>query len=421
MTKLEFLLRKLSSQLWVRPAIFSLAAVGWVVLSFFADRLFGELRNINIEKETLINLFSILASTMLTVATFSVSAISTAFASVATSATPRATSIVMGDARIQSTLAAFLAAFIYAVVSITFLSAVNFGTSGRFVLFCGFTLLVGWVLMSFLGWVDRVSRLGRLNDTLTRVFEKARTAFSDPEIAGYYGGKGFTKGQLPGNSTVIRYDCFGYVQHLDMKTLQGIAEEHDGRLWLDVRPGTFVTSESPVAWFSASKSPDEETLDKIRRALTVGREREYQTDPRFSMILLAEISDRALSPAVNDPGTAIEVLAVQLELFYDWADIKESHRSEDDVKYDRIYVPEITAEDLIFDAFTPIARDGAGMIEVGIRLQKALRSLMHHSHAPLREAAGRFRHIALELADRALPLESQRKILHDLARRPLDN
>lgn len=420
MTKIEFLLRKLSSQLWVRPAIFSLAAVGWVILSFFADRLFGELRHIDIEKETLINLFSILASTMLTVATFSVSAISTAFASVATSATPRATSIVMGDARIQSTLAAFLAAFIYAVVSITFLSAVNFGTSGRFVLFCGFTILVGWVLMSFLGWVDRVSRLGRLNDTLTRVFEKARTAFSDPEIAGQYGGQVWSGGDLPKDSVVIRHDHFGYVQHLDMPTLQDIAEACDAQLHMNVRPGTFVTSHAPIAWLSRGGTPDDDTIGKIRKCLTLGRERDYQTDPRFSMILLAEISDRALSPAVNDPGTAIEVLSVQLELFYNWADNKETHRSESDIKYDRVHIPEITAEDLVFDAFTPIARDGAGMIEVGIKLQKALRTLMHHRHAPLKKAAGDFRHIALELAERSLPIESQREIIRRLAHSPLD-
>jgi uncharacterized membrane protein len=38
--------------------------------------------------------------------------------------------------------------------------------------------------------------------------------------------------------------------------------------------------------------------------------------------------------------------------------------------YDRIAVPELTIEDLFEDAFRPLARDGAGNIEVMIRLQK---------------------------------------------------
>src|SRR5690606_8706507 len=107
--------------------------------------------------------------TMLTVATFSVSAIAAAYTSVATSATPRATRLVMGDSAVQNTLAAFLATFIFAVVSLTAISAIDFEASGRFMLFVGFVFLVGWVLLSFLRWVDRVTRLGRMSDTLGRI------------------------------------------------------------------------------------------------------------------------------------------------------------------------------------------------------------------------------------------------------------
>lgn len=63
MTKLQFYLSKLASQLWVRPTILSLAAIGWVALSFFSDRFLPQAAKIDITKETLINLFTILAST----------------------------------------------------------------------------------------------------------------------------------------------------------------------------------------------------------------------------------------------------------------------------------------------------------------------------------------------------------------------
>lgn len=418
MTRLAFFLSKSARRLWVRPTIFSLGAIGWVALSYFGSTLVPAANRVDISRETLISLFSILASTMLTVATFSVSAISSAFNSVATSATPRATSIVMGDARIQSTLAAFLAAFIYAVVSITALSAVPFGPAGRFLLFVGFVILVGWVLMSFLGWVDRVSRLGMLGDTLGRVTTAARKAFSDPEIAGALGGRHHSEGSRPEDGHIVRSECFGYVQHIDLEKLQDLAEEWEADVWMEVRPGALLAARSPIAVIRSNKALDDEASKRVRDCLTTGSDRSYETDPRYSMILLAEVAGRALSPAVNDPGTAISVIAIQLELFHAWA---ENHgKRTADCPFDRVWVPEITARDLVFDALTPLARDGAGMIEVGLRLQKGLRALRQMDNKELRDAAEEFRDTALELSDRALPIASQREAVRKCAERPLE-
>ncbi|MCB1089983.1 MAG: DUF2254 domain-containing protein, partial [Verrucomicrobiae bacterium] len=64
----------------------SLLVVAWVALAWVGDEYLPENWPVEISRETLMNLFGILASTMLTVATFSVSAISSAYASVANSA-----------------------------------------------------------------------------------------------------------------------------------------------------------------------------------------------------------------------------------------------------------------------------------------------------------------------------------------------
>jgi uncharacterized membrane protein len=416
MTKTQFYLTKTASMLWIRPTILSLTAIGWVGLSYFADSLLPMAWKVNIEKSTLINLFSILASTMLTVATFSVSAVATAFGSVATSASPRATAIVMSDSGIQSTLAAFLGSFIYAVVSITALSALNFGAPGRFMLFLGFVLLVGWVLMSFVRWVDRVSRLGKLADTLQRLTVAARAAFAEPETAGLLGGRGLEERARPEQATVLHADRFGYVQYLDMEKLQTIAEELDGEIWLEVRPGSLLTKNAPIGSLQFAKTPEEADLKRVLKCISAGHNRDYKTDPRFALILFAEVADRALSPAVNDPGTAINVISIQLELFHTWAENARSKSEPDGPKFSRIFVPEITAEDLLADAFTGIARDGAGMIEVGLRLQKALRALTLMNDDRLTAAALAFRETALELSDRALPVESQRAAVRRVAR-----
>ncbi|MEZ5202287.1 MAG: DUF2254 family protein [Micropruina glycogenica] len=52
----------------------------------------------------------------------------------------------------------------------------------------------------------------------------------------------------------------------------------------------------------------DDQLDAVRRAFEINAHRTYDQDPRLGLVALAEIAIRALSPAVNDPGTAIEVL-----------------------------------------------------------------------------------------------------------------
>lgn len=104
-------------------------------------------------------------------------------------------------------------------------------------------------------------------------------------------------------------------------------------------------------------------------------------------MVLCEIASRALSPAVNDPGTAIHVIGTFVRLFHQWS--TESQGNPPELRYDRIHVSGLLAQDMLDDAFTGIARDGASVVEVGIRLQKALESLSTFDFEPVAQAAVR--------------------------------
>jgi uncharacterized membrane protein len=111
-----------------------------------------------------------------------------------------------------------------------------------------------------------------------------------------------------------------------------------------------------------------------------------------------------LSPAVNDPGTAINVIGTLLRLFAVWS---EPHKDEDkpEPKYDRVHVPEVSVHDMFDDAFTATARDGAGVVEVAMRLQKALHSLTRIGDSDMRNAAQYHQKLALKRAQIALNIE----------------
>ena len=79
-----------------------LAAVGWVSIAYASAENMPEKMKIGVSREILINLLGIMASTILTVATFSVAAMVSAFAAVSNTAIPRATRIVMADSTTQN-------------------------------------------------------------------------------------------------------------------------------------------------------------------------------------------------------------------------------------------------------------------------------------------------------------------------------
>ncbi|MFD2256365.1 DUF2254 domain-containing protein [Luteolibacter algae] len=398
------------SRLWVKPAIMSLAAVLWVSFAYFGAFLLPEDMRVVVKREILINLLGIMASTMLTVATFSVAAMVSAYSAVSTTATPRATRIVMQDRSSQNSLTSFLAAFIYAIIALVAISIVEYGAGGRVLLFAGYSGVLIWVLISFVRWVDRVSKLGRMGDTLERVEESCRETFSSPETMGTLGAK--TADDSPVTGARITADIIGYVQNIDVAELNEIAGELGTSIRVMERPGAFVDPHDALVTVLNHPNLEEEMITRIRNTFQLGDSRRVSSDPRFGMILLSEIADRALSPAVNDPGTAIVVLGIQVRLMEMWS---QHHNKEEKIKYEHIEVPPLSAEDLLDDAFTAISRDGAGIFEVGARIQKSLAVLGRLSGGIFASAARRHSRLALEQAELSLVTDDHKKIVRQLA------
>lgn len=411
MTKTEYLLRELRSRLWVKPSIMGFAAVLWVSGAYIAsDKLPGKLL-VDIDGKVLINLLGIMASTMLTVATFSVAAMVNAYSAVSTTATPRATRILMQDRSTQNSLTAFLSAFIYSIIALVAISvAPYYGIGGRFLLFAGYVAMIVWVLVSFIKWVDRVSKLGRMGDTLEHVERSCKEAFGSGETMGTLGAKNAQCNPPEGGR--VMSGIIGYVQNIDVSALNEIASELETTIRVIERPGAFVDPTDALVAVADHDELDDELTERIKGCFQLGDTRRVGSDPRFGLILLSEIADRALSPAVNDPGTAIAVLGIQSRLMEDW---KCHLSSENEVKYENVEVKPLDPEDLLDDAFTAISRDGAAFFEVGSRIQKSLAALAKCGNESLAKAARRHSDLALEQAMKSLPTDYHRKLIKSLS------
>lgn len=211
--------------------------------------------------------------------------------------------------------------------------------------------------------------------------------------------------------TPIYSSEFGYIQHLNMERLQEVATQLKGIIRLNCRPGTFVSPNRVIAYIVSAQ--DEIPIDdkeKLTKAFIIDKTRSFYADPRFGLIALNEIASRALSPAINDPGTAISIINSYVRLFHLWFK-KPDQGASPNVKYNRIEVPEIEASDIFDDAFRPIARDGANNIEVMIRIQKALTSIYTIVPSDVKEVVVNTSQEAYERAEIALQYAKDLELL----------
>lgn len=104
-----------------------------------------------------------------------------------------------------------------------------------------------------------------------------------------------------------------------------------------------------------------------------------------------------------------------MRLFVLWSEpIEEGDRQIS--ACDRVEVPEISLRDMFDDAFTAIAREGAGAIEVSGRLQKALASLASIGDAEMRDAAIYHSRPALARAEHVLEIPEDLEVVRTLAK-----
>lgn len=395
---------RIGQLLWWRPLLFCLASILAVLTATWLDESMSLVGLPTISAESLHGLLQVMSSSMLVVATFAVGSMVSAYASAATTATPRSFPLVVADDLSQNALSGFIGAFIFSVVAQVALHNRAFGDSGRmllFVLTCG---LFALVILLLIAWVQRIAHLGRLGNVIDRVEACTREALERRVADPFLGGVPRVAAEEAGAGALLHADAPGYVRSVDLVALQACAGRHGLRLQLLALPGVFASAVRPLLRVEGVPSPD--VVKALRGAFGIGSRRDFAQDPRFGLAVLSEIACRALSPAVNDPGTAIEVLGAQLRLLSCWRSPVPGRAV---VRFDRITVPALSAQDLCEDAFLGIGRDGAGCLEVSLRLQKVLEALAASDDAGLSREAAACSREAMERARQALSHATDRQ------------
>ena len=410
MSKWQWLWRQFSKKLWVRTSLFCILAVLTSLAAIVLKDYIPQDISRKVGADSVDKILQIIATSMLAVTTFSLSTMVAAYSAATTNVTPRSTQLLLNDNTAQNALSVFLGSFLYSIVGIIALAMGVYGDSGRLILFAVTIIVIFIIVAVLIRWINYLTFLGRVGQTTDMIEREAQKALSTHISTPGLGAHVITDYTPEPDHFAINCKRIGYVQHIDMGRLSELAKDKKALIYLTMLPGAFNDSSKALAF--SSKPFGQEAINSAINAFSIGDDRSFDQDPRFGLIVLSEIASRALSPAINDPGTAIDIIGTSIRLLAPW--VMRPNESPD-VIYPDLYVPALKTSDLFDDIYAPIARDGAGLVEVGSRLQKALTALHEIGNAEAKRQSRRHSQQALKHANLALGLQEDKDLMAHLA------
>jgi uncharacterized membrane protein len=257
-------------------------------------------------------------------------------------------------------------------------------------------------LASFLFLIDYTARLLRPVRIVALVCNEGMDVVRDvypQEVSGAptRGGRVPVRSEAPAR-TMTHERSSQIVLAVDLESLVAAAAKVDGLIELVPQVGDFVATDEPLFnLYGKAAALDD---DLLRAAVAFGSERTMEQDPVFSFRILVDIALKALSPAINDPTTA--VLAIdQIHRLLRFVGRRRLH---DDMVHDADGQPRLILrtpnwDDFVHVACCEIRACGANNVQIARRLRAMLENLIQ-SLPPSRHAA---LNQQLDLLDRTLP------------------
>jgi uncharacterized membrane protein len=386
---------------WVVPSVLLVAGVAVGLAVSTADSFPGLVKlggGLPVKSSSAETLLAIIASSMLTFVgvVFTITLVALQLASAQLS--PRVVRTFVRSGITKLAFGLFLATFAYAIVVII----VEGASSSPDVLRLAVTLGVAFVLASliiFVVYVTATMRLLQVSWVVTAVAEETRRVIrtNRPVAASYISTAAPQADQDP---RIVRLKGaqdggasggFGVVLGVDRGRLVQLGQQHQCLLQFLPRVGEYLPIGADVVAIHGGNGPSD---DAVRGCVHLGRSRTMYQDPLYGIRQLVDVASQALSPAVNQPTTAVVVIDRLEDLLLRIGQLPQpTGLFVDTDGVVRLIHPEPTWAETVDLAFTEIAIYGAPSPAVTRRLAAAYDRLHQSVPADLRLDIAR--HIAL--------------------------
>jgi uncharacterized membrane protein len=241
---------------------------------------------------------------------------------------------------------------------------------------------VAWLLF----FIHHISRAISVNSIVDRIASETEAVIDEmmrwPHRAGQPPGDDPRRGYAW--ETTLASGASGYIRFLDTRRLVDLAKEHHIKIDVIRRVGHFAPAGAPLLRIAKGDRLSEKAVEQLLGAFDLGPSRTLQQDAEFGVLQIVDIALKAISPAVNDPTTAISSVDQLSRILIKFA----SREPREASLYDppglfRAYVPWIGFEQVLDSAFEQIRLYSRGDAAVSLRLLRALADVRSTTDDPL--------------------------------------
>jgi uncharacterized membrane protein len=388
--------RFLRNSIWFAPVVGMLIALPAVRVLVWFDRAAGS--ESGYDADAARTVLTTLAASMFTFIVFISSSLLIVVQLASAQLSPRVIGIVFRDPITRSALTLFVFTF---TATLAVLIRVRDAAPVISCQFAAYSCLAS--LGMFLVLIDHVGQILRPSGTLRKVGRLGRAVINDVyprPIDAPPASNGTADGTSGGGAaTAVACPDGGVVLAFDLAGLAALADRADCMIEMVPQVGDAVAEGDPLFRVRGKLSP--QTAEALCQSVALGQERTVEQDPRFVFRILVDIASKGLSPAINDPTTAVLAIDQIYHLLRmiggRWLDEGRIHDSAGRL---RLVYRTPDWEDFVQLAVTEIRQFGGQSIQVARRLRAMLESLCQNLPA-----------------DRAEPLRRELQVLRESTQR----
>ncbi len=362
--------------LWLIPLTYTVVSLLAGLMVPRIERAYLATYTLDMSVASALTFFSAVSSGMmaLTGMVFAISFIVVQFSALAYS--PRLVIIFANNPTLFHTMGIFFATFTYSLVAIVWTDRGNAGTVPLISYLIVASLLIV-SLMAFARLIQSVNDL-QIQNVLQAVGSRGRTVIATmfPDVVDQ-ADPGVSGANETADEPVIVTQSLSYsgeplaIASFDIKTLVQMAQRADAVVAIECGVGETVVEDTVLLRVLGARQILPEAA--LKRAIRLATSRTFEQDPKYPIRLLVDIAIRALSPAVNDPTTAVQALD-QIEDLLRRLGRKQldAGYARDDTGTIRVTFPVPTWRDYLALSFDEIRQFGATSVQVLRRLRSAL-------------------------------------------------
>ena len=365
--------RTIRWSLWLSPVL----AIGLVLvvapLVRWLDRATGW-SWFNLSPEGARTILGAFTSSMLTLVVFVVSSLLIVVQLASAQLTPRIIAMVFASRSIKWVLCIFTFAYTYTIAASGRIDDTTPQLPVAFAIFCNLACIA--IFFWFVQWLGGSLRPIAVFQTVAEegraVVESVYPEPFDPAEE----QPGWSPAPESEASVVEHHGTSGVVLAFSQRDLVALAERADVVIELVPQVGDFVARGDPL--FHVRSGGRAVDAGALRASVAIGPERTMEQDPRFAFRIMVDIANKALSPAINDPTTAVLALdQIHRLLMYVGKRRLDAGQTRD--VHDRLRLCYGTPDwiDFVSLAVTEIRHFGASSMQVARRLQALLEHLLH--------------------------------------------